>query len=148
MAQNQKKIKQNIQKLFKENQLDIVIQCNMKTVNQLDVTLNLENSTYRSYQKEKNQIKYINIESNHSPSIIKQLPLSIESRLSSLSSSEEIFNESVIPFQDAKHQDASINSSTKQIQIQLATKNNEKEISFGSTHRTAKTLKPTQEKYS
>ena len=82
------KIKKNIQKLFKENQLDIVIQCNMKTVNYLDVTLNLENSTYRPYQKENNQIKYINIESNHPPSIIKQLPLSIESQLSSLSSSE------------------------------------------------------------
>ena len=45
------KIKKNIQKLFKENQLDNVIQCNMKTVNYLDVTLNLENSTYRPYQK-------------------------------------------------------------------------------------------------
>ena len=95
------KIKKNIQKLFKENQLDIVIQCNMKTVNYLDVTLNLENSTYRPYQKENNQIKYINIESNHPPSIIKQLPLSIESRPSSLCSSEEIFNDSVIPYQDA-----------------------------------------------
>ena len=72
----------------------------MKTVNYLDVTLNLENSTYRPYQKENNQIKYINTESNHPPSIIKQLPLSIESRLSLLSSSEEIFN-SVTPYQDA-----------------------------------------------
>ena len=109
------KVKQDIHKLCKENELDIIIQYNMKMVNYLDVTLNLENSTYRPYKKENNQIKYINIESNHPPSIIKQLPLSIESRLSSLSSSEEIFNESVIPFQDAKHQDASINSSTKQI---------------------------------
>ena len=73
----------------------------MKTVNYLDVTLNLENSTYRPYQKENNQIKYINTESNHPPSIIKQLPLSIESRLSLLSSSEEIFNDSVTPYQDA-----------------------------------------------
>ena len=96
------KIKKNIQKLFKENQLDNVIQCNMKTVNYLDVTLNLENSTYRPYQKNKNnKIKYINIESNHPPTIIQQLPLSIESRLSSLSSPEEIFNDSVIPYQDA-----------------------------------------------
>ena len=95
------KIKKNIQKLFKKNQLDIVIQCKMKTVNYLDVTPNLENFTYRPYQKENNQIKYINIESNNPPSIIKQLPLSIESRLSSLSSSEEIFNDCVIPYQDA-----------------------------------------------
>ena len=40
------KVKKDIQKLFKENELDIVIQCNMKTINYLDVTLNLENSTY------------------------------------------------------------------------------------------------------
>ena len=53
------KIKKNIQKLFKENQLDIVIQCNMKIANHLNVTLNLENSTYRPYEKENNQIKYI-----------------------------------------------------------------------------------------
>ena len=46
------KIKKDIQKLLKKNQLHIVIQCNMKTVNYLDVTLNLENSTYRPYQKE------------------------------------------------------------------------------------------------
>ena len=87
--------------MFKGNGLDIVIQCNMKTVNFLDVTLDLENSTYRPYQKQNNQIKYVNIESNHPPSIIKQLPLSIESQLSSLSSSEEIFNDSLIPYQDA-----------------------------------------------
>ena len=35
------KVKKDVQKLFKENELDIVIQCNMKTVNYLDVTLNL-----------------------------------------------------------------------------------------------------------
>ena len=39
--------------------------------------------------------------SNHPPSIIKQLPISIEPRLSSLSSSEEIFNDSGIAYQDA-----------------------------------------------
>ena len=43
----------------------------MKTVNYLDITLNLENSTYRAYKKENHQIKYINIESNQPPSIIK-----------------------------------------------------------------------------
>ena len=73
------KVKKDIQKLFKENELDIVIQCNMKTVNYLDVTLNLEISTYCPYKKENNQIKYINIEFNQPLSIIKQLPLFIES---------------------------------------------------------------------
>ena len=42
--------------MFKETELDIVIQSNMKTVNYLHVTPNLENSTYRPYQKENNEI--------------------------------------------------------------------------------------------
>ena len=46
------KFKKDIQKLFKENELDIVIQCNLKTVNYLDVTVNLENSAYRPYQRD------------------------------------------------------------------------------------------------
>ena len=49
------------------------------------------NSTYRPYQKE----------SNHPPSIIKQLPICIESRLSSLFSTEKNFNKSIRPCQDA-----------------------------------------------
>ena len=41
------KIKKNIQKIFKENKLDKVIQCNMKIVNYLDVSLNLNNLNYK-----------------------------------------------------------------------------------------------------
>ena len=37
----------------------------MNIVNYLDVSLNLESSTYRPYLKETNLIKYINPESNH-----------------------------------------------------------------------------------
>ena len=36
------KIEKNIQKLFKENQLDIVIQCNMKAVNYLEFRCNTQ----------------------------------------------------------------------------------------------------------
>ena len=97
--QNQlKKIKNGIQKLFKENEfdeIDIVIHYNIKTVNYFDVTLNLENSTDRPYQKENKSNKIIDIDSNHPPFIIKQPPLSIKSRLSSLFSSEEILSDSI-----------------------------------------------------
>ena len=40
VTQNQR-VKKGIQKLFKENELAIVIQCNTNTVNYLNVTLNL-----------------------------------------------------------------------------------------------------------
>ena len=38
--QKQKKVKKNIQKIFKENKLDIAIRCNMKIVSYLDNLLN------------------------------------------------------------------------------------------------------------
>ena len=65
------------------------------------MSLNLNDGTYRSYQKPDNIIQYIHVESNHPPNIIKQIPKTIEKRLSQLSSSEEIFNESA-PFYEDK----------------------------------------------
>ena len=73
----------------------------MKRVNYLDITFNLNDSTYRPYQKENNEINYIHKESNHPPSIIKQLPLSIESRLSRLSSNENIFKNAIPVYDEA-----------------------------------------------
>ena len=61
----------------------------------------LTDSTYKSYHKSKDEIYYIYKESNHSPSITKQLPISIETRLSKLSSNEKVFNESVPIYQEA-----------------------------------------------
>ena len=131
------KLKKDIQKLVKENKLDVVIQCNMKTVSYLGVTLNLENSTYRPYQKENDQKKYINTESNHPPSIIKQLLLSIESGPSSL---EEIFNNSVTPYQDALDKSGYKHNIIYQANINTANnKKQRKRSTFGSTHHIAKT---------
>ena len=98
------KIKKRLQKVFKNNGLNVIIECNMKIVNYLDVTFNLNDVTYRPYQKPDNIIQYIHVESNHPPSIIKQIPKTIEKRLSQLSSSEEIFNESAPFYEDKLHQ--------------------------------------------
>ena len=76
----------------------------MKIVNYFDVTFNLKDGTYQPYQKPDNIIQYIHVESNHPPNIIKQIPKRIEKRLSQLSSSEEIFNESAPFFEDKIHQ--------------------------------------------
>ena len=86
-------VKKNVQKIFKEHGLDNIIQCNMKVVNFLDVTFNL--ITYKPYTKPNNKIKYIYKNSNHPPSAIRQIPTSIESRSSTLSFNEKIFQESV-----------------------------------------------------
>ena len=68
------RIKKDFQKIFRENDLNIVIKCNLKTVDYLDVTLNLLNNTYKPFSKPNNETNYIHKESNHPLSIIKQIP--------------------------------------------------------------------------
>ena len=62
------RIKKDFQKFFRENDLNIVIKCNLKIVDYLDVTLNLLNNTYKPFSKPNNEINYIHKESNHPPS--------------------------------------------------------------------------------
>ena len=73
------KIKKSIQAIFRENELKITIQCNLKIVDYLDVTFDLTDSSYRPlniYISNYIQLcNYIHKQSNHPPSIIKQLPI-------------------------------------------------------------------------
>ena len=66
----------------------------MKVVDFLDVTFNLTNGTYHPYKKPNDTLLYINTQSNHPPQVIKQVPTSINNRLSQNSSNEDIFNKS------------------------------------------------------
>ena len=70
------KIEKSIQDIFRENELKISIQCNLKIVGYLDVTFNLTDFSYHPFIKTNNEINYIHKQLNHPPSIIKQLPLS------------------------------------------------------------------------
>ena len=72
--------------------------CNMKIVNHLDVTFNLNYSSYRSYQI--HIIQYIYVESKHPPYITKPNPKAIEKHLTQLSCNKEILNESTFFYED------------------------------------------------
>ena len=67
---------------------------NMKIINYLDVTFNLNDRTLRPYEKPDNTTQYIRAESNHPPNIIKPIPKTIGKRPYQLSSCENIFSES------------------------------------------------------
>ena len=96
-----KKIKKYFCKLFIDHDIELTIQYKRKVVNFLEVTLNLEKSTYCPYLKDNNKVIHVNTESNRPLSIIKQLPKSIELRLSQLSANKEIFKNSVTPCNEA-----------------------------------------------
>ena len=93
--------KKKICKIFKDNGLRITTEANAKCVNFLDVTFNLETGLYKPYMKPNHTPVYVHVESNHPPSIIKNIPKSVNKRLSTNSSNEEIFNEASRPFQQA-----------------------------------------------
>ena len=87
-------------KLFKECGLNITILTNLKIVTFLDVEMNLDTGTYRLYRKPNNMTVYINRKSNHSPTIIKDLPKAIAKRISDISSSQIFLHESTPLYSD------------------------------------------------
>ena len=95
------RIKKIIQQTFKKNKLEITIQANLTVVDYLDVTMNLRDDSYKPYTKPDNNILYIHKDSNHPRSVTKQLPTSIEKRLSTLSCNEKVFNESKPAYEEA-----------------------------------------------
>ena len=93
--------KKEICRIFNENKLSISIQANLKIVNFLDVTLDLNGGCFKPYVKPNNKIQYINKDSNHPPSILKNIPAAVNRRLSSISSNKAIFNAARPPYQEA-----------------------------------------------
>ena len=92
------KIKKHFQNIFRKNNLNIIVKCNLKMVG---VTLNPLDGSYKPFHKPNSEISYIHRESNHPPSIIKQLPLCVESLLSKLSSDENVFIQAAFVYQEA-----------------------------------------------
>ena len=90
-SQNTDKIRKKIIQVFKDNGFSIDIVTNLVEVNFLDVKFNLRNESYQPYKKPNDELKYINVLSNHPPQILKELTVTISDRLSRNSSNELIF---------------------------------------------------------
>ena len=93
MVLSVQKQKKNI-RAFKFLEFKIKISSNIKATNFLDVTLNLSDNSYRPFLKTDQYPSYINVNSNHPNSIIKQVPKAVNTRISRLSSNKKIFHES------------------------------------------------------
>ena len=85
------KVKKKICKFFKGKGLKIKIETNLHITEYLDVTFNLKTGNYYPYRKQNNSLQYIDKESNHPPSIIKQILSMIDKRLPDISSDKEHF---------------------------------------------------------
>ena len=74
--------RKNIIKIFKDVGFSINIETNLKVVDFLDITFNLNYDIYKPYKKPNDSLLYINKSSNYPPQIINQLPRIISDRLS------------------------------------------------------------------
>ena len=86
------KVKKKLCKIFKESGLSIIVQCNLQITYFLDVTLDLRTDKYYPYRKNNNQLLYINKQSNHQPTINKQIPSMVSRRISDISCNKEYFD--------------------------------------------------------
>ena len=95
------KIEKTLHSVFKEMGLKITTIMNIKKVEFLDVILDLSTGKTYPYRKPLDNPTYVNILSSHPPSVTKQIPRSVQDRLSMLSSSKEEFDNAAPPYRDA-----------------------------------------------
>ena len=95
------KIRKKLPKIFGEWNLKITVEKEKEQVDYLDVTLCLTEEDYKPYKKPNNRPLYVNTQSNHPPSVIKQIPAGINSRLSAISSNKEHFDNAKQIYQKA-----------------------------------------------
>ena len=92
------KAKKQICQIFANNNLKITVDANKKVVNFLDVTLDLNTGKFKPYSKPSTTPLYVHSQSNHPPNILRNIPVAINRRLSSVSSDHEVFNEASAPY--------------------------------------------------
>ena len=78
-------------RIFDDLGLKITKLTNQDRTDFLDLTLDLTNGTYKPYRKPNDEPLYINLSSNHPPTIIRKLPESINRRINKLSSNKNTF---------------------------------------------------------
>ena len=95
------RIHKKLSRVFRYLGFKIEIKSNLKVVNYLDVTFDLRNESFRPYSKDNSDPVYVHVQSNHPNHIIRQIPKSVNSRISRNSSSKRIFDNCKTPYNRA-----------------------------------------------
>ena len=80
-------------KVFNSLGLKCTIQANLKSVDFLDITLDLRTGKYRPYRKPNDRPLYVHHKSNYPPIIIQNLPSLISRRRMDISTDQETFQD-------------------------------------------------------
>ena len=93
--------RKSIIKIFKECEFSITCEVTKKIADFLDVRFNLNEQSYEPYTYPNNEPLYINIQSNHPPNIIADIPKAISKRLTNISCNKNVFDRNVGIYQAA-----------------------------------------------
>ena len=94
-------MRKKICQIFNRNGLQVTIEANSKTVNFLDITLDLRTGDYKPFMKENDTPVYVSSRSNHPALVLKNIPMGVNRRLSRISANKEIFEAAAPPYQQA-----------------------------------------------
>ena len=127
----------------------IEIETNLKEVNFLDATFNLNTGLYKPYKKPNDQLLYVTTSSDHPPQVIKQLPNSINRKIIENSLNKAVFDASKNEYEEAllKSYYKSNLEFQKEISSEKKKTGTAVEILSGSIHHSAKQLRQTLRDY-
>ena len=94
-------LKKKLCEIFRKNGLSLEAYANLKIINYLDVTFDLGKNIFKPYRKLNDETHYVHMKSNHPPNILKNIPLNVNKRLSSISANKEAFDAAKPPYQAA-----------------------------------------------
>ena len=92
-------MKKKICRIFDQNNLKITIEANLKVVNFLDVNFDLNTGIFKPYMKENGHPVYVDCKSNHTPLVLKNIPMGVNRRLCKISENKEVFDAAKTPTQ-------------------------------------------------
>ena len=98
------KLRKDIVVVFKSVGLRVTIDVNLKIVNFLDATFDLQTGKYQPYRKPGDNPVFLNKRSNHPPVILRNLPSAIGKRISGLSADAETFTQAAPMYNNALRQ--------------------------------------------
>ena len=95
------RLRKKLTEIFKRFDLKITIEANLKVVDFLDVTMNLDTGKFQPFRKPNDNPLYVSKQSNHPPGITNNIPPAVNKRLSAISSDAEAFNHAAPVYQTA-----------------------------------------------
>ena len=95
------RIKKKVISIFREQSLSITGEGGSKIVDYLDVLFNLEDGSYAPFIKPNTNTRYVSTQSNHPSKIISMIQPNVCKRLSTNSSSKEMFDQHSAHFEQA-----------------------------------------------